>query len=307
VGVHGEFGENGQCLNYLVKEPKDDPDGINGHAYAATLFETETITRLAKAAGKTYGVGALIVTHGECDAGNSSYEDGLYQLLKDYDTDIKAITGQSEGILMIISQQNSVNDRSASTLAAWRLGLDYPDDVVCSGPKYQYPYYEDNVHLITQGYRMLGEKYGQVYFERVVMGRNWQPLEPERATRSGRTITVDFHVPVPPLRWEKDFSPPQADVAEWQAGKGFEVTGGGKRLTIESVDIDCNSVHITCAEDLPDAVTVGYAMTASATAMKSPYNATTHWGLLKDSDPFVGSGTGEPQPNYAVAFEMPVE
>jgi hypothetical protein len=154
---------------------------------------------------------------------------------------------------------------------------------------------------------MLGEKYGQVYFERVVMGRNWQPLEPERATRSGRTITVDFHVPVPPLRWEKDFSAPQADVTEWQAGNGFELTGGGKRLTIESVDIDCNSVRITCAEDLPDAVTVGYAMTASATAMKSPYNATTHWGLLKDSDPFVGSVTGEPQPNYAVAFEMPVE
>jgi hypothetical protein len=29
-------------------------------------------------------------------------------------------------------------------------------------------------------------------------------------------------------------------------------------------------------------------------------------GQLKDSDPLVGALTGETQPNYAVAFELPV-
>ena len=96
---------------------------------------------------------------------------------------------------MILSQQNSITNRSASTLAAWKLGVEHPDEIVCSGPKYQYPYSPDNVHLVTDGYRMLGEKYGQVYFERVVMGRNWQPLQPERARRTGRTITVDWCQP----------------------------------------------------------------------------------------------------------------
>lgn len=307
IGVHGEFGENGQPLTYLAKEPMEDPNGVLGRAYQASLLETEAVTRLAEAAGMTYGVGALIVTHGESDAGNGSYADGLYQLLSDYNADVKAITGQSEDILMIVSQQNSITNRSASTLAAWKLGVEHPEEVVCSGPKYQYRYAQDNVHLITDGYRMLGEKYGQVYFERVVMGRNWQPLQPESATRSGRTITVDFHVPVPPLEWDMNFDTPLEDIAEWAAGNGFEVFGGGKRITIESVDIVCNSVRIACAEELPDAVTVGYAMTASATAMGVPFNATTRWGRLKDSDPFVGSVTGEPQPNYAVAFEMPVE
>jgi hypothetical protein len=153
---------------------------------------------------------------------------------------------------------------------------------------------------------LLGEKYGQVYFERVVMGKKWQPLQPERATRSGRTITVDFNVPVPPLEWALDFDAPHPDKLEWAAGNGFEVIGDGRRITIESVDIVCNSVRIRCAEDLPTDATVGYAM-RDGEAMQQPFNGTTHWGRLRDSDPFVGSATGQPQPNYAVAFEMPVQ
>jgi lysophospholipase L1-like esterase len=304
IGVHGEFGENGQCLSFLVKDA--EPVGVNGRAFEATLLETEAIARLAEAEGKSYGVAALIVTHGECDSGNTAYAERLRELPSDYNADIKAITGQSEDILMIVSQQNSIGIRSAATLAQWRVGVDHPEQAVCSGPKYQYPYAADNIHLNTDGYRMLGEKYGQVYFERVVMGRDWRPLEPARATRSGRTITVDFSVPVPPLELAMDVDVPHADKPEWAAGNGFEVIGAGQRITIESVEIACNSVRIHCAEDLPADVTVGYGMRDSE-AMQQPFNGTTHWGRLRDSDPFVGSVTGEVQPNYAVAFELAVE
>src|SRR5262249_1769099 len=101
VGVHGEFGENGQCLTFFVKNALQS--GVNGRAYQATLLETQAITSLARAANKTYGVGAIIVTHGECDAGNTNYESGLYQLWSDYNADIPAITGQTQKILMIVS------------------------------------------------------------------------------------------------------------------------------------------------------------------------------------------------------------
>ena len=198
---------------------------MNGHAYQATLIETQAIARLASAMGKTFGIGAIIVTHGEADAGNASYESDLYQLWSDYETDLSALTGQTQKILMITSQMNSVNDRAASTLAEWKIGVDHPGDVVCSGPKYQYPYFAgDHVHLVTDGYRQLGEKYGQIYFERVVLGHDWQPLAPTTIERSGpRTITVHFHVPVPPLVWETTFTPPHQSSPEWQAGNGFEL------------------------------------------------------------------------------------
>jgi len=307
VGVHGEVGENGQCLTYLRKNAVQS--GVNGRAYQATLIETQAITRLAGLMSKTYGVGAVIVTHGECDAGNASYETDLYQLLSDYDADLAALTGQTQKIQMIVSQQNSVNDRSASTLAQWKIGVDHPTDVVCSGPKYQYPYYSgDHIHLVTDGYRQLGEKYGQIYFERVVLGHDWRPLAPTTVERSdARTITVHFHVPVPPLVWETTFQAPHQAIPEWQGGKGFEVRTAAGRLAIASVTIAGDAVTITMAADLPaTGVFVGYALTGDANAMATPFVGTFRWGLLRDADTFIGAATQRPQPNYAVAFELPV-
>jgi len=315
VGVHGEFGENGQCLSFLVKGAQQV--GVNGHAYQGTIIETTAITRLARAQNKTYGVGAITVTHGECDAGNTLYEAQLFQLWSDYNTDLRAITGQTQSPVMIVSQQNSINDRSASTLAQWRIGVDHAASVVCSGPKYQYPYSSaDFVHLITDGYEQLGEKYGQVYYERVVLGHPWQPLQPTTVERSGQIITVHFHVPVPPLVWDTVLPQPNRTVAAWSAGKGFEVRAGNNPVTITSVAIAGDAVQVTFAGSLPAAgVVVGYAMTAAQTTQGAQvtdgagallWNGTFRWGQLRDSDPFVGSVTRRAQPNYAVAFEMAV-
>jgi hypothetical protein len=306
VGVHGEFGENGQCLTYLVKGAA--VNGVNGRAYAATLIETQAIARLAQAAGKTYGVGAFIMTHGECDAGSATYEADLYKLLSDYNADIAAITGQTQKVQLIVSQQNSVGRFSTATQAQWQVGVNHPTEAVCSGPKYHLPYAADGIHLTAEGYRQLGEKYGQVYYERVVQGRNWQPLYPTSVERSGQVITVHFHVPVPPLAWETSlFSPPLPNSDQWKLGRGFEVRTPTALVTVTSVEIVGDSVRITCAEALPDAgVKVAYAMWGNPTAMTTPHQGTTHWGLLRDSDPFVGSVTGKPQPNYAVAFYMDV-
>jgi hypothetical protein len=306
VGVHGAVGENGQCLSFLVKGAAQV--GVNGRAYEATLIETRAITRLAQAAGKTYGVAAISVTHGECDAGNTQYADQLFALYTDYATDLPAITGQAEPPLMIVSQQSSTNDRSASTLAAWRIGVDHPDQVVCSGPKYQYPYTSDALHLVVDGYEQMGEKYGQIYYERVVLGRNWQPLQPTGVERAGRVITVRWHVPVAPLAWEETFElPHQTSLTEWSAGRGFEVRDGENRVAISSVEIVDDTVQITTATDLPaTGVTVAYALTGDPTPMATPFPGVVRWGLLRDSDPFVGSTTQKAQPNFAVAFELPV-
>jgi lysophospholipase L1-like esterase len=187
VTIHSAVGENGQGMVFLRKGALQR--GLNGRSYAAAMIETRAITRLARAAGKTYGVGAIVVTHGETDAGNQDYENELYRLWSDYNTDLRAITGQRQKIPMIVSQQNTCADRSSSTLAQWKIGVDHSADVVCSGPKYQYPSPE-GLHLTAKGYQLLGEKYGQVYFERVILGRNWRPLEPLKAKRDGKIITI---------------------------------------------------------------------------------------------------------------------
>jgi hypothetical protein len=65
-----------------------------------------------------------------------------------------------------------------------------PREITCSGPKYQHPYVADGIHLEVRGYEMLGEKYGQIYCETVVLGNDWRPLEPTTVERSRRMITV---------------------------------------------------------------------------------------------------------------------
>jgi hypothetical protein len=310
VSVHGEFGENGQCMTYLHKGAK--PDGVNGRAFQATLIEAQAITRLAAAAGKTYGVGAIALVHGECDSVNLTYEDDLVKLWTDYNTDLRAITGQAQKIPMLVSQQNSTSSHSASTLAQWQVGVHHPEDFVCVGPKYQYPCATDGTHLTVDGYRLLGEKMGQVYFERRVLSHDWQPLQPTSLERKGdRIISVKFHVPVLPLAWDADLQPPhQNSMLEWALGKGFEVRAGTKRLTINSADIVCSTgdtVEITMADELPAAgVIVTYALYGESSPRLVPVTGTARWGLLRDSDPFVGSSTQQAQPNYAVAFELPV-
>jgi hypothetical protein len=306
ISVQGCFGEDGQCMIYLKKNATRS--GINGQAFAATVVETKAITRLAKAAGRTYGVGAIIITHGECDASNSNYESDLHALWSDYNSDIAAVTGQTQKIPMLVSQQNSARlDHAVSIQAEWKAGVDYPGDIICTGPKYHLPYYSDNTHLIAEGYEQLGEKYAQVYFHRVILGRNWQPLAPIAVSHSGQVISVRFHVPVPPLVWDAAFQTPHQGMAEWKNGKGFEVrAASGAKATINSVAISGDSVLITCASPVTTGMQVGYAQVQEPSPMSSPHTGTRHWGLLHDSDPFVGYVTKTAQPNWAVAFDLPV-
>jgi hypothetical protein len=149
----------------------------------------------------------------------------------------------------------------------------------------------------------MGEKVGQVYYERFIRGGDWRPLHPTGVAREGRTITVRFHVPVPPLRWDDAIDTPLA----WPNGRGFEVRAGADQIDISGVAIvGGDSVRITCASDLPaSGVIVGYAMTSGGTQL-SVLSRAYRWGQLCDADPFVGSTSGLAQPNYAVSFEMPV-
>lgn len=67
VTVHTVVGESGKGITALNKQT-GSTIGDAGRAYAATLFEAGAFTRIAKAAGKTYGVGVVVMTHGETDA-----------------------------------------------------------------------------------------------------------------------------------------------------------------------------------------------------------------------------------------------
>ncbi len=304
VTVHMVVGEDGQGMIRLKKNAPHQ--GVTGRSYEAAMVQTMAIARLAKAAGKKVGVGAIFVTHGESDTGNVHYEDELYKLWSDYNTDVKEITGQTRDVLMIVSQHNHLGTYSPSTIAQWKAGEDHSQAIVCSGPKYQYAYAPDLVHLTADGYRELGEKYGEVYFERLILGHRWLPLEPLRVKGSKNALSIQFHVPVKPLVWDTEMPQPHSSFPEWANGKGFEIVDrAGQRVTIRSARIrGGDTVMLELAADPGPGARVSYAMIGEPTLRKAGLGGEPHWGLLRDSDPFVGYNTQVAQPNYCVAFDI---
>jgi hypothetical protein len=315
ISVHTIVGESGQGIPALIKET-GSTTGTIGRAYAASLFEVGAITRLAQAAQKKYGVGVIVMTHGETDCNNATYGDSLVQLLSDYNTDIAAVTGQTYKIPMYLNQQHGCPGAPACTKSSevrptannfeWQLGVQHKNDFVCTGPKYQYPAHAaaDGIHLNVTGYQLLGEKTAQVYHERAILGHDWQPLQPINVSRNGNVVTVQFHVPVAPLVWDTTFDAPA--IAAWKNGKGFELFTSTSQITITSVAISGDSVQITASGTLPTSdLNVGYAITSQGKQL-SNHSKAVRWGQLRDSDTFMGNTTKQANPNYAVSFSLPV-
>src|SRR6478609_489032 len=304
VTVHTVVGESGQPMSVIGKGAKRT--AATGVAYERSLFEARAIARLAKAQQRSFGIAAIVLTHGESDAENPDYEQALLELWQDYNADLPKITGQTRTIPLLLTQQSScpidAGALARSALSAFRACQARSSDLVCVGPRYQYSYVE-GVHLDSLGYDRLGEKYGQVYFETVVRGRPWQPLSPLAVQRERDAIRVDFHVPVPPLAWDDALPAPHAARREWAAGRGFEVATRDQPLGISALEIRGESVRILVPNLPPGPLYVRYAATA---APASRPHGTVRWGQLRDSDPFVGATTKTAQPNYAVTFELEV-
>ena len=136
-----------------------------------------------------------------------------------------------------------------------------------------------------------------------MLGNAWQPLQPTTVERSGRVITVHFHVPVPPLAWDDD----AADAApvgftEWAQGRGFEVRAAATRIAISGVAIAGDDPCRSPARPIcPPRVVVGYASTAERHAARERHRALGPAARFRSVRRLADASA---QPNYCVAFEM---
>lgn len=284
VTVHTVAGWTGRNISFI-----DKAGGRRG--YPGTISEGQAIKTLADAAGKTFGYGAILFTHGEADWNNPGYAAAVRQLYLDYNTDLKAVTGQTDDIPMLLTQQGTYpldgdlgGERALSTQAQWRLGVDYPGEIIVVGPKYQYNYAPDGVHLDAGGYQRLGEKYAEVYYQVAVQRRPWQPLQPISAVRNNDLITLRFNVPNPPLVWEETIPPPHqgGKHTAWRNGRGFEVQDSAGEIPIQWVRIVGDTVEIRLSyPPVGTGLVVRHAMTQDG-------GLPGRRGQLRDSDSFVG-------------------
>jgi hypothetical protein len=293
VTLHSVVGQGAQPMSVIDK-------GGSGNAYDAGLSEARSFERMAAAASKSFGYVAVVFTHGEADNNiASTYEAALYKLAQDYDADLKTITGQTQSVPLIASQQmsspptgNAMSNTplGGTALAVWKAGVDHPGQVICAGPKYQYRYYSSDgattdPHLYAAGYRRLGEKYAEIIDTVMNRGIAWSPLQPTSASLSGASLTIAFHVPSPPLAWEPSLAF-STTVAAWKNGRGFEVVDSTGPIAITNAAISANNVILTLAS----APTGSGLRVRYVTHNGCAGNCGNHMvGELRDADPLVGA------------------
>ncbi len=284
--LHSAVGWSGRPLAMIDK-------ASGSRSYNAGLAEARAFKTLAAAAGKTFGYGAVVLTHGESDAisSNGEYAAALKVFIDDYNTDLKAITGQTRDIPMLLTQQSATAVLGSSAIQSWNAALAYPQRIVCVGPKYQYAYSPDGLHFPAPGHRRMGEKYAEVFDLVVNQNKVWKPVQPKSAARLGSSIVVEFDVPNPPLEWDTTLPlPHQSTNTSWAKGRGFEVRDStNAALAISDVTISSpTSVTITLSKTVPAGVTVSYATVADSASGNHGGAADGFIGQLRDSDTLVG-------------------
>jgi hypothetical protein len=174
-------------------------------AFANGIAQAKAGHDLTAALGYTHTVRVVTTVHGESDhvASNAAYEANLVEWQHDYETDVKAVTGQVGTLPFLQTQMSSWTKYGQATSAIPEAQLaahvNNPGKIVLVGPKYDLEYAADGVHLTNLGYRHMGEQYAKAYRRVVLEKRAWEPLRPIQITRVGAVITVKFVVPAPPL------------------------------------------------------------------------------------------------------------
>lgn len=245
--AHTVVGQDGQPMSGIKK-------GGGVASYAGSIAEATKLRALLSAAGYDYRVAAVLLTHGESDLGSGTYGADVLQLQADYETDLKAITGQAGTIPIVATQPSAgypqpgagntsnINDVLLSTYLA------NPSRVILAGSKIGLSYFSGDFHLDAAGSRDLGYLYADAVAPIIAGGTAFAPLYPISATRSGSVVTVTLNraASFDTSLWGSTHVGTYSGA--WVNGKGFEaVDGGGSPISITSVSISGAVVTITCA------------------------------------------------------------
>jgi len=134
---------------------------------------------IADAASATYAVPVIFWVQGEANLGSSGYAASLSQLFDDMAEAVRAETGQTfdpHFVSYITSYATLSNDPTTSTRGG-TLGqaavIRARSDVHLGPVVYALPHASDDIHLINEGYAMMGAVFGQAIAD--ILARDLEP------------------------------------------------------------------------------------------------------------------------------------
>lgn len=270
-------------------------NGYAGQPYSVIKKGTATYNDVLAQVSRILTFGSLIVrgfivVHGEADAGNANYDANLIEWQGNYETDIRALTGQSEPLYMFVAQTASIRNYYPTTLNAHQSALKQlaasveNQKIILAVPEYIFSY-NDNVHITGPCQRLMGEYLRKAYQKVVLEGRDWRPVSPKTFTLGSNYVDIQFYVPVAPLVLDTALC---TDPGNY----GFMYSDAAGN-TISSVALKAgtqDTVRVTLSGNIGATAAIDYAYNTGTAGISGPTGGAR--GCLRDSDPALSRWDG---------------
>lgn len=238
-------GAVGTALSTLLKGATSTP------YYQRLISCVQGHMQAAAAAGHTdVRVAGLVFLQGENDYGGTtreSYLQMLNQLIDDFNSDVKAITGQTENPGFYLYQTGGVyvGQSQGNTLPVDMAQLDIanrPDSFMVA-PMFPYPQaVAAKTHKSANAYRWWGCAAANAVHH-IYKGMNHSPFRMVKAVYDGARIYVPFMVPCPPLTIQPFYVVSTPTIkTDW----GFTVIDSIGNLAGASLNVEIVSPSVVC-------------------------------------------------------------
>jgi hypothetical protein len=251
---------------------------------------------------RTYKVPMMPFSIGVNDAAaGTTYEDfkgTLTQVCTNINSNVKALSGQSEDIIFAFTQPCcGVKISPQISKAIWDLTSE-KNNYVFVTPVYFFPHDGDETHLTNVGYKWMGAYWGRVYTQYINEGRYPDYIKPLSAYIEGNKVIIKFDVPTWPLQIDT------STLAE-TTNAGFKVMDGISEMLImpNGVNAVDDTVIIQLASTPTANVKVRYALDYLGAGLKIKNGAS---GNLRDSttDSILIAGTKRSLYHVCPHFEL---
>lgn len=278
--------------------------------YYAQIPDLMSKTHTA-ASTASYGVAAFCLLQGEAnysleaaDNTEAGYKASLLQIAEDMAADALTETSQTYPPGLFLCQTSSAWDAHAGDIssignAQLAAALETPN-IYLVGPYYAYPDDGTN-HLTSDGYRWLGQKFGQVVHKVLIQGQGWMPCHIKNAWFRGDKVLLEYHVPEPPLQVQPAYIESTPTTFD---NRGFRLGDDEGAISITSIEVKKSSIVLTMARETTTADNPWVQYAGEAT-----YDGA---GNICDSDPTISynvdSVSGDPYPlwNWAVGQRLTI-
>lgn len=191
---------------------------------------------------------ASVAIHGEQDrtlgTSTETYKAALVEWQSDIQNKVRGVTESGADVVvpLLISQTSSSCTGTPSSLivaAQYEAFKENSATVILVQPTYPLTHNADDVHLVASSYQIMGAQFGKVVVE-LSQGRTWLPFYPVAVSMEGAVITVQMHVPHPPIVRD-------TTLVESATADGFSYTCSSSPPAISSVDCTGECVGSLCS------------------------------------------------------------